>query len=233
MRIHYVQHVPFEGPATIANWAQTRNHALTATHVYQNQSFPSLSEFDWLVIMGGPMNIYEENKYPWLVSEKNLVRQSIDAGKTVIGICLGAQLIADVLGAKVYANKEKEIGWLPVELTPEGMASTLFGSSPRRFTAFHWHGDTFDIPDGAVHLAKSDGCENQAFLYANRVLGVQFHLESTRQSVNELVLNCEEEIISGKYIQESRTMLSVPDDDFHQLNHVMFSILNRLPIPTD
>jgi GMP synthase (glutamine-hydrolysing) len=228
MRINVIQHVPFEGPASIANWAQTHNHVLTEIHAYQNHSFPSLSNFDWLIIMGGPMNIYEEDKYPWLVNEKDFVRQSIEAGKTFIGICLGAQLIADALGARVYPNSDKEIGWFPVELTPGGTASPLFGCLPHQFKAFHWHGDTFDIPHGAVHLAKSDGCENQAFIYDDRVLGVQFHLESTLQSINDLVSNCKEDITVGRYIQDQNTIFSLPDSDYQMLNSVMFSILDRL-----
>lgn len=229
MRIHYIQHVPFEGPASIAKWADTRGHSMTATHVYQNQSFPNLKAFDWLIIMGGPMSIYDEEKYAWLGKEKAIVKQSIDSGKTVIGICLGAQLIADVLGADVYPNEYKEIGWHPIELTPEGTASELFGFLPARFTAFHWHGDTFSIPDGAVHLSKSEGCENQAFVYDSRVLGLQFHLESTRESVGALIENCRSEVISDKFIQSFDVLLSHPDDGFRQLNDGMFGILDRLP----
>jgi GMP synthase (glutamine-hydrolysing) len=231
--IHYLQHVPFEGPASIKKWADNNGHPITGTHVYQDQSFPELKAFDWLVVMGGPMSTCDEDKYVWLKEEKKFIRQSIAAGKTIIGICLGAQLIADVLGAAVYPNEHKEIGWLPVELTPQGLASRLFKDIPRKFYAFHWHGDTFDLPDGAVPLVKSNGCENQAFLYNNRVMGIQFHLESTKHSVNELVKNCGKEIVSGKYIQNKETMLSIPDHDYQQLNQIMFSILNRLPAPTD
>jgi GMP synthase (glutamine-hydrolysing) len=233
MRMHVIQHVPFEGPASIAQWAQDASHEISITHIYKNQTLPSLSAFDWLIIMGGPMNIYEENKYSWLISEKEFIRLSIESGKTLIGICLGAQLIADALGAKVYANKEKEIGWFPIKLTGEGMASPLFGHLPGQFTAFHWHGDTFNIPSGAVHLAKSDGCENQAFLYDDRVLGIQFHLESTLQSVTELVSNCKEDITAGRYVQDRNAIFSFSDKDYGLLNSVMFSILDRLSDPED
>jgi len=115
MRLHYIQHVSFEGPASIAKWAGTRDHTMTATHVYLDQIFPDLTDFDWLIIMGAPMNIHEEDKYPWLTNEKNIIRQSIDNGKTVIGICLGAQLIADVLGADIYPNKHKGSKRYPIK----------------------------------------------------------------------------------------------------------------------
>lgn len=231
--IHYLQHVPFEGPASIKQWADDNGHSIIGTHVYQNYSFPEIKSFDWLVVMGGPMSCYDEEKYAWMSDEKRFIRQSIDAGKTIVGICLGAQLIADVLGAAVYPNKHKEIGWFPVELTPQGIKSDLFKDIPRQFNAFHWHGDTFSLPDGAEHLVKSKGCEHQAFIYNDRIIGLQFHLESTNRSVKDLVKNCENEIIPGKYIHNSKEILSIPDHDYLQLNHVMFSILNRLPTPVD
>jgi GMP synthase (glutamine-hydrolysing) len=230
MRIHYIQHVPFEGPASIAKWAETHAHTMTATCAYHDPVFPEVSEFEWLIIMGGPMNIYEEDKYPWLTKEKNIIRQSIDSGKIVIGICLGAQLIADVLGADIYPNQHKEIGWFPVELTSEGKALKISGWLPSKFLALHWHGDTFDLPNGAVHLLKSEGCQNQAFLYNGKILGLQFHLESTPKSVNDLVQNCINEIVPGTYIQTVENILSRSDDQYKQLNNAMFGILDRMLI---
>jgi len=228
MRIHYIQHVPFEGPASIGQWAKDHDHYLTSTRVYEKSEFPRMDSLDWLVIMGGPMGVYDEFQYPWLKTEKEFIRKAIDAGKAIVGICLGAQLIAEVLGAKVVANKHKEIGWFPVELTPDGSASSLFGFLPDRFTAFHWHGDTFNLPEGAVHLARSKGCENQAFLYKDRVLGLQFHLESTEQSVRELAQNCKEEIVLNKYIQTLEEILSPSSERFRRINEAMFGILDRL-----
>jgi GMP synthase-like glutamine amidotransferase len=228
MRIHYIQHVPFEGPASIAQWADLHGHRQTFTHVYEKPEFPDLEAFDWLVIMGGPMGVYDELQYPWLAAEKKFVRKSIDAGKAIVGICLGAQLSAEVLGEKVFANKHKEIGWFPVELTPEASASNLFGFLPDRFTAFHWHGDTFNLPLGAVHLARSEGCENQAFLYKDRVLGLQFHLESTPQSVKELSQNCRDEVVPDRFIQPVEGILSASPVQYRRINEAMFGILDRL-----
>jgi len=227
LRIHYIQHVPFEGPASIGLWADMHGHAMTATRVYENPHFPELESFDWLVIMGGPMGVYDDDQYLWLPAEKRFVRKAVDNGKTVIGICLGAQLIADVLGAKVFKNQYKEIGWFPVELTHAAAVSDKFGFLPERFTAFHWHGDTFSLPEGAVHLARSRGCEHQAFLCTDRILGLQFHLESTQQSVLDLAGNCKEEIIPDTYIQSYDAILSDSPDRYHQINAAMFGILDR------
>ncbi len=227
MKIHYLQHVPFETPASIEKWALEHKHYLSATRFYANESFPPVEDIDWLVVMGGPMNIYEDNQYPWLTQEKRFIAQAIQANKTVIGICLGSQLIADVLGSKVYPGENKEIGWFPIELTNEAQNSTIFGALPQQFTVFHWHGDTFDLPPGATRLAYSQGCQNQAFIYNQRVLGLQFHLESTKESVSQLIANCGDELVEGKYIQQATEMLA-QNENFDQINTIMNSILDSL-----
>ncbi|MBV9468373.1 MAG: type 1 glutamine amidotransferase, partial [Abitibacteriaceae bacterium] len=143
MRIHSFQHVPFEGLASIEAWATSRGHTLSASKFYNSEPLPQIEEIDWLIVMGGPMNIYEENKYPWLVPEKHFIKQAIDRQKPVLGICLGAQLIADVLGAKVTRNPSVEIGWFPIQLTAAALNSPLFSFLPSQFPVLHWHGDTF------------------------------------------------------------------------------------------
>ena len=122
MNIHYLQHVPFEDLGSIKNWAKIRGHRVTATRFYRAEPLPFLDELDWLIIMGGPMNIYEEDKYPWLGHEKRFIEEVIKTDKVVLGICLGAQLIADVLGVRIYENIHKEIGWFPIQLTSEGIS---------------------------------------------------------------------------------------------------------------
>ncbi len=208
MKIHVLQHVPFEDEAEIGRWAKSKGHALSKTHLYDGESFPSVEDFDFLVVMGGPMNIYEETKYSWLIGEKRFIEKAVGAGKKVLGVCLGAQLIADVLGAKIYKNGVKEIGWFPVELRPEAKESSLFSGCPEGFTPFHWHGDAFDLPPGAVHIAKSEGGVNQAFEYDRRVVGLQFHLESTQESVGRLIEHCGDEIVEGEFIQTGQEMLA-------------------------
>ena len=148
--------------------------------------------------------------YPWLTGEKNFIRAAIDTGKAVLGICLGAQLIADVLGSLVHPGDFKEIGWFPVTLTDEGRKAGISAILPAKLPVFHWHGDTFSIPEGAIHLAESSACKNQAFIYDDRVLALQYHLESTSESIQSLVRNCNAEIVDGKYIQSIRRNAVAP-----------------------
>jgi len=201
MRIHCLTHVPFEDAANIGQWAKLRGHSLTYTHLYRDEPLPSLESFDMLAIMGGPMNVYEHDPYPWLVSEKDFIRQAIDAEKKVVGVCLGAQLLAAALGGKVTANRQKEIGWYPVRLTPQAKQSRAFASLPNEMRVFHWHGDTFSLPSGAIHLASSAVCENQAFQYKDHVLGLQFHLEYSADSIEKMLTHCGDELTDAPYIQ--------------------------------
>jgi len=230
MRIHCLQHVPFEGPAGIEDWAARKGYPVTTPPLFGHGRPPDIEGFDWLVVMGGPMGVQDGADYPWMANEKALIGAAIAAGKTVIGVCLGAQLIATALGACVYRNAHREIGWFPIELTDQGQASDLFAFLPQRFQVFHWHGDTFDLPDGAIHLAYSEGCRHQAFLYADRVLGLQFHLESTPTSVADLVANCADEIIPGSYVQDAERMRAATGEDYYaRINQALFGILDRLP----
>lgn len=228
MRVHYFQHVAFEGPASIERWTVSRGHTLTATKFYENDALPALETIDCLIIMGGPMNVYEEGLYPWLGLEKEFIRGAIEMDKAVLGICLGAQLIADALGAKVYRGEHKEIGWFPIHFTPAAQQAEIFDFVSEQMRVFHWHGDTWSHPEQAVPLAWSEGCAHQAFLYKRCVVGLQFHLESTRESVQQLVQNCGDELIRDKYIQDADEILSVGDGCFEQINETMFGLLDRL-----
>lgn len=172
------------------------------------------------------MNIYEEDSYPWLAGEKRFIQEAISGSKIVLGICLGGQLIADVLGGKVRRNLYKEIGWHPVKLTPEGRGSRIFNVLPDSFTAFHWHGDTFEIPPGALRAAESDGCSNQAFVLGKAV-GLQFHLESSMDSIDHLIKNCSDELVDGKYIQSPEEILSRADR-FPEINGLMALFLDTM-----
>ena len=203
MRCHFLQHVPFEGPAYIHTWCHENKVRLDRTALYKGEPLPSMNDFDMLFVMGGPMGVHDTGEYPWLIEEKRFLEKAIGAEKRIIGICLGAQLIADVLGAPVTRNPEKEIGWFPLTGTDTAEAPLL----PKSFYAFHWHGDTFGLPAGARHLAKSEACENQAFLYDERILALQFHLESTALSIKDILLNCADELVPGKWIQSADSIL--------------------------
>ncbi len=227
MRIHYIQHVPFETPANIFKWVNKKGHKITGTHLYKDEKLPDLSSFDFLIIMGGPMGVYDEDKFSWLQNEKKFIYESIKAEKKVLGICLGAQLIADVLGSKVYKNKYKEIGWYKVFKTEDSEKCIFFSDFPESFTAFHWHGDTFEIPDGAVHTIRSEGCENQAFVYENRVIGLQFHLETDLQSANLLIENSQEELKEkGKFIMSKEEMLK-DTSKFLEIENLLYKLLDK------
>jgi GMP synthase-like glutamine amidotransferase len=209
MRIRCLQHVPFEDAANIARWATDRGHDLARTCLYEGQPLPDPHELDWLVVVGGPMNIYEHGAYPWLVEEKAHLLRCLEAGKTVLGVCLGAQMLADALGGRVAANAHKEIGWHRVRLTEQGAALPVFAGFPPEFLAFHWHGDTFTIPPGATAAASSDACANQAFV-SGRAVGLQFHLDYSADSIARMIAHCSDELVTGPYIQPSEELLAHP-----------------------
>jgi GMP synthase-like glutamine amidotransferase len=209
IRFHFIQHVPFENPAAIADWVEANHYTSSYTYVYEDSSFPSIETFDCLVVMGGPMGVYDEVEFPWLKAEKEFIDQAVFCGKKVIGICLGAQLLANVLGAKVYKNKHKEIGWFPVRLTENGEFHPAFRHVPVQHTVFQWHGDTFDLPAEAVLLATSEACKNQAFIYDNRVLALQYHLEVKKESVEALLSHCADDLTPGAYVQVNEDIRNV------------------------
>jgi GMP synthase-like glutamine amidotransferase len=223
MNIHWIQHVPFEGLGCIAPWLIERGYALTCTRLWADDSFPEIGSVNGLIVMGGPMGVYDEDQFSWLAAEKAFIREAIDQQKPVLGICLGAQLIAEGLGSGVWKNRQKEIGFFP--LRGDGV---IF---PAEFSAFHWHGDTFGIPDGAVRLASSAATENQAFIYKNNVLGLQFHLETTQESLQSLYSHCSGEITDAPFIQtlEKAAAVRIADGDLLlPANSLMRKCLNHL-----
>ncbi len=223
MRAHYLQHVPFEGLGSIEAWLKSSGYSITRSKLYESVSFPDLAQIDLVIIMGGPMSINDEDEYPWLVSEKEFIRNAINLGKPMLGICLGAQLIACAMGARVFKNADTEIGWFPVQGVSHDK-DTLF-SFPPSTQVFHWHGETFDLPPDATLLASSDGCENQAFQLGTSVIGLQFHLETTPESARELVNNCRDELMPDRYVQSEQEILSVDTNRYGLINQLMNSIL--------
>jgi len=207
LSVHTFMHVPFEGPGCMEQWIKRNNHVTGYTRFYEDYRLPDVEDIDWLIVMGGPMSVYDEAGYPWLAEEKTFIRKAIDAGKTVIGICLGSQLIAEVLGAKVYPNHLKEIGWFDVELSETASMLPLFTGFEKHFSVFHWHGDTYDIPAGSRQLVSSAITPNQAFLYGDNVLGLQFHLEVTTGSLQRMVDHGKEELVASNTIQSAETIL--------------------------
>jgi GMP synthase-like glutamine amidotransferase len=225
MKILCLKHIAFEGPAAIAVWAQQRGHELQVENVFQNAQLPSPETFDALLIMGGPMNAYEDAKYPWLAKEKNYIRSAIAAGKHVIGICLGAQLIAHALGAPVTSGLEKEIGWFTIHRDADCPETAQL---PDALRVLHWHGDTFALPQGARRIALSAACANQGFLYKERVLALQCHLEITPESLALLIAACSNELEAGPYIQTADAMLAEPVESFQCMHTTLFEMLDVL-----
>ncbi|MFZ0242103.1 MAG: type 1 glutamine amidotransferase [Desulfobacterales bacterium] len=226
-RLHYLQHVSFEGLGSIAAWAGRAGFQTSVTRFFQNDPLPALKDVDWLVIMGGPMNIYQETAYPWLGTEKKFIRQAIAAGRIVLGICLGAQLIADALGAAVKSNRHREIGWFPIYKTAAAEKLGVAAAWPDKLPVLHWHGDTFDVPEGAVHLARSAACDHQAFVFNHRVVALQFHLEATPGSLERLIFHCRGELDGRPYVQEPAAMLA-ESVRFMAANQAMDRLLDQL-----
>lgn len=227
MRVHYLQHVPFEGLGSIEPALLKGGHQISSTHLYKNQPLPLVKDLDWLIVMGGPMGVYDEEKHGWLMDEKRFIRKTINAGKLVLGICLGAQLIADVLGAKVYKNKFREIGWFTINCNP-GLKDTILSDALlHEACVFHWHGDTFDIPYGAIPIAGSEACKNQGFILNNRVIALQFHLETTFESATSLIENCRHELDDSPYVQLEEEILS-DRKRFLYINQLMLTLIKCL-----
>jgi GMP synthase-like glutamine amidotransferase len=208
LRIQVFQHVAFEGLGSMADWIRGRGHTVSYTRFHAGE-LPDAKgpQADWLIVMGGPMGVHDDAELPWLKSEKAALRAALDRGAAILGVCLGAQLLAHVLGAEVKPNRAKEIGWLPVSLSPQAKGTWLGQVFPDRFTPFHWHGDTFAIPAGAIPLGSSEACANQGFLYGDRALGLQFHPEVTAESLAALAENCGAELAiagteRGRYVQD-------------------------------
>lgn len=222
-RVHCIEHVPFEAPGRIADWVVERGHSFGVTRAYEREPWPAPDDFDCLVVMGGPMGVHDDGRFDWLKDEKRLIEASIRAGKRVLGVCLGAQLIAHVLGARVYRNRFQEIGWFPVHGTEPGR--TLW-SIPKELLAFHWHGDAFDLPQDAVHLARSAACENQMFAAGTHLVGILFHLEMTPAGIEDLIRNAASDVGEGPYVQ-SATEMTGHDRHVSAAHALLDSILDR------
>lgn len=228
MRIHHLQNEAFEGLGSMEAWFRAGGHTLSATHLYRGEALPEVAAFDWLVIMGGGMSVNDEAALPWLVPEKELVRRAIAANKRVLGVCLGAQMIASALGAKVYRNSIKEIGWWPLTREPGAATHPLGAALPDGAEVFHWHGETFDLPAGAVRLARSEACVNQAVAVGPSVLGLQFHLETTEASARELISGSADDLKNpGPFVQAAEAMQARPER-FAALNRQMGQVLAAL-----
>ena len=230
MKIHCFQHLKNETLGNIGTWISQKGYTLTKTLLYEEIHFPEPEEFDLLLIMGGTMSVYQEEEYPWLKPEKEFVRRVIELGRPMLGSCFGAQMISEILGGKVTKNRFKEIGWHKVKsVQGENLRSSISSELPScmfpEFTAFMWHGDTFEIPFGTVRLFESEACPNQGFIYNENVLGLQFHPEADRQWVRNLLNDSGHELVEGKYIQSEKEIYG-QESLFEDLKDLTFSLMD-------
>lgn len=228
MRIHYLQHVAFEGLGYIGEWLKEQQHTVTSTSIWENPIFPSVNDFDVLIVMGGPMGVYDDHQFKWLTDEKNFIYDAVRAEKKIIGICLGAQLLAAVLGATIFTNKYKEIGWFPVAFD-KSFGEWLGAEVPDTMEVFHWHGDKFDNPYGGLIHAASEACNHQVFTFGDHMIGLQFHLEATPETVCEMIRNGTEELVEGLYIQPGEVITEYKP--FAQPNQLMRLIMEKMCTP--
>ncbi len=208
MKIHILQHVPFENPGTILDWARERKNLVSFTQLFQQERLPDPEEFDLLVVMGGPMSLSDTKKFPWLVQEKAFLKKTLASGKKMLGICLGAQLLAETLGANVFPNSQKEIGWFPIRKNDATDHEILKLYKKETLPAFHWHGDTFDLPKEAVPFFSSEATKNQAFVWNNRVFALQFHWEVKPENVHLLLENSAADLTDGPFVQQPEEMMA-------------------------
>ncbi len=231
MKAHILQHVPFEGPGHIGDWLAARGADIGSTRFWESPVLPDPAAVDLLVVMGGPMSVNDEAEFPWLKAEERFIAEVVALGRPVLGICLGAQLIASAHGARVYRNAEKEIGWFEVAASAADPAAADTASRfpfPAHATVLHWHGETFDLPAGARLLASSPACRHQAFQLGARTIGLQFHLEMTASSLRSIVDNCRGELVPGRWIQDETTILGHAGEHFSATHALMDGLLDWL-----
>jgi len=228
MNVHVLQHVAFEDIGSMQTWMDTHAKRVEYTRFYEDPRLPDLEDIHLIVVMGGPMSANDETQFPWLGPEKRFLARAIHEGKSVVGVCLGAQLVANALGAAVYRGDQKEIGWLPVQTIKCPSGSYLLPNEPM---VFQWHGETFDLPPGALHLARSSAFENQAFQIADRILGLQFHLEVTRKGIDDLVSACREELVEGTWNGTGEQILYGLPENYRVAHKLMDEALSFVTRP--
>ncbi len=209
MRALVLQHVAVEGPGTLASYLDARGWTLETAALYEGAHLPEDAQgYQAVIVMGGPMGVYDEAEYPFLPDEHQFLRRVLAQGVPVLGICLGSQLLAKALGARVYRNPQKEIGWYTVDLTPAGAADPLFAGLTSPVPVFQWHGDAFDLPVGATPLAASPLCPLQAFRYGDRVYGLLFHLELTPTVIQSWLEVFHNELVSLQGIIDPKRIVA-------------------------
>jgi GMP synthase-like glutamine amidotransferase len=223
MKIACLKHVTYEGPAYLPDWAARHHHTLDEFLVPET-GLPPVGAYERVIIIGGPMSVWQTDLHHWLTDEKRYLGSLVAAGVPVLGICLGAQLLAEHLGASVRAGELKEIGWFPVETHADIRTSWLGDALPDRFESFFWHGDFFDLPQGAVPVAGSAAHEIQGFVHGPH-LALQFHLEATPQWAARLARRDAHELVPAAFVQTAEEITSAPPDRYRDNHRLLDAVL--------
>lgn len=230
MRVHVVQHESFESPAAIERWFLKHNYEVSYTHVYNYETFPvDISGIDFLIIMGGPQSPQStKEEFPYFdgPAEKQFVKQIIDAGKKVVGICLGAQIIGEALGAAVEHSPNREIGAFEIIKTAAGKLDEVCAVLPDQFVVGHWHGDMPGLTPESEVLAVSDGCPRQIVRFAPKVYGFQCHLEFTPEAIAGMIENCSDELVKYEGFPYVWTGEQLSNYNYSAMNEVLFRMLD-------
>jgi GMP synthase-like glutamine amidotransferase len=229
MRALVLQHVAVEGPGTLASYLEARGWTLETVALYEGARLPEdAQEYQAIIVMGGPMGVYDEAEYPFLRDEHRFLTRVLAQGVPLLGICLGSQLLAKALGARVYRNPQKEIGWYTVDLTPAGAVDPLFAGLTSPVPVFQWHGDAFDLPAGATPLASSPLCTNQAFRYGDRVYGLLFHLELTPDVIHSWLAAFHDELMRVQGIIDAARIVAEMPHRYVEYQQVRSRVLTNL-----
>ncbi len=225
MKVCAFLHAPFEKPGVFKDWALSKGFQFDEVHAYDGEPIPSVDDYDFFLFMGGPHSPSQVEKYPYLGTEIHLAQAAMAKNKYVVGVCLGAQIMGEALGAAVEKSPHKEVGVFPITLTPDGESDPLFNGLPSVYPVAHWHCDMPGLSAGAVVLATSEGCPRQIVRYGESALALQCHLEMTRDMVEGMIQNCPEDIHPGTYIQSAEELLA---QDYLPANRLLCQLMDRL-----
>lgn len=231
MKVHIVMHESFESPAAIEIWALKKGHDITYTRLYEGGVFPDNTDFDFLVIMGGPQSPETTlTECPHFNAQKEIafIKKAIEEKKVLLGVCLGAQLIGEALGAKFDHSPNREIGVFPVLLTEEGKNDPIFSSFPEKFMVGHWHGDMPGLTADSKILAISEGCPRQIICYSPKIYGFQCHFEFTPDAIETMIENNAHELETYKELPYIETAEQLKDHDYSEMNQFLFNFLDRI-----
>lgn len=223
MRCHFIQHAHFETPGSIQSWAQSQNMLIEICHSYRGDPLPEVAPNEPVIFLGGPQSAREYQQYDYLEREIALIKHLIVNKHPILGVCLGAQLIGESLGARTEKSPEKEVGVFPLTLTAEGKTHPYLKDFPHSFDVMHWHYDMPGLPPNAKVLAQSEGCPRQIIEFAPRVLGLQCHFEATPPWLIDLEEFASTDLIPSKFTQTKEQLAQA---NFQEMNHLLHKLLN-------